>query len=76
MNSQDRTLTSIKISKSIYEDFKVLSKRSKMFLQDLTDRSMFLYIPDSDFRHKIHSTYNTYYTGSAFVDQIKQSNVK
>jgi hypothetical protein len=76
MNSQDRTLTSIKISKSIYEDFKVLSKRSKMFLQDLTDRSMFLYITDSDFRHKIHSTYNTYYTGSAFVDQIKQSNVK
>lgn len=66
-----RTLTSIKVPKSLYEDFRVLTKLNKLYLQDLTERAMFLYITDSDFRHTIHSTYSTYYTGSGFVDQIK-----
>lgn len=68
-----RTLTSIKVPKAIYEDFRVLTKINKMYLQDLTERALFLYITDSDFRHKIHSTYSTYYTGSAFVDQLKEA---
>ena len=76
MELQERTLTSIKLPKGIYEDFRVLTKLNKMYLQDLTERALFLYITDSDFRHKIHSTYNTYYTGSAFVDQIKQTKLK
>jgi len=71
MKLQERTLTSIKVPKDIYEDFRVLTKINKMYLQDLTERALFLYITDSEFRHKIHSTYNTYYTGSAFVEQIK-----
>jgi hypothetical protein len=68
-----RTLTSIKVPKTIYEDFRVLTKMNKLYLQDLTERSLFLYITDADYRHKIHSTYSTYYTGSEFVDQLKQS---
>jgi len=71
MKLQERILTSIKVPKDIYEDFRVLTKINKMYLQDLTERALFLYITDSEFRHKIHSTYNTYYTGSAFVEQIK-----
>ena len=70
---QEKTLTSIKIPKGIYEDFRVLTKMNKMYLQDLTERALFLYITDPDFRHKIHSTYSTYYTGSTFVENIKQS---
>lgn len=70
---QERTLTSLKLPKNIYEDFRVLTKVNKMYLQDLTERALFLYITDSEFRHKIHSTYSTYYTGSAFVENIKQS---
>jgi hypothetical protein len=73
MISQEKTLTSIKVPKSVYEDFRVLTKMNKMYLQDLTERALFLYITDAEFRHKIHSTYNTYYTGSAFVENIKQS---
>ncbi len=73
MISQEKTLTSIKVPKSVYEDFRVLTKMNKLYLQDLTERALFLYITDSDFRHKIHSTYSTYYTGSAFVENIKQS---
>jgi hypothetical protein len=70
---QEKTLTSIKVPKGIYEDFRVLTKMNKMYLQDLTERALFLYITDPDFRHKIHSTYSTYYTGSTFVENIKQS---
>jgi len=73
MISQEKTLTSIKVPKGIYEDFRVLTKMNKMYLQDLTERALFLYITDPDFRHKIHSTYSTYYTGSTFVENIKQS---
>jgi len=73
MLNQERTLTSLKLPKNIYEDFRVLTKVNKMYLQDLTERALFLYVTDSEFRHKIHSTYSTYYTGSAFVENIKQS---
>jgi hypothetical protein len=76
MDLQEKTLTSIKLPKGIYEDFRVLTKMNKMYLQELTERALFLYITDSEFRHKIHSTYNTYYTGSAFVDQVKQTIIK
>jgi|APCry1669190288_1035285.scaffolds.fasta_scaffold147569_2 hypothetical protein len=72
----ERMLTSIKVPKAIYEDFRALTKLNKMYLQDLTERSMFLYITDSEFRHKIHSTYSTYYTGSVFVDEVKMLKVK
>ena len=72
----DRTLTSIKVPVVLYEDFRTITKLNKMYLQDLTERSMFLYITDSDFRHKIHSTYSTYYTGSAFVDEVRKIKAK
>jgi hypothetical protein len=76
MISQEKTLTSIKVPIGIYEDFRVLTKMNKMYLQDLTERALFLYITDAEFRHKIHSTYNTYYTGSTFVDQIKHTKLQ
>lgn len=66
-----RTLTTVKIPKAIYEDFKVLSKLSKIYLQDITERALFLYVTDTEFRHKISSTYSTYYTGSSFVEEVK-----
>jgi len=72
IQEQQRVLTSIKLPKGIYEDFKVLTKINKMYLQDLAERSVFLYITDPEFRHKMHSTYSTYYTGSQFVDDIKK----
>jgi hypothetical protein len=66
-----RTMTSIKVPKVIYEDFRLLTKINKLYLQDLTERALFLYITNADFRHQIHSTYSTYYTGSEFVNQLK-----
>jgi predicted house-cleaning NTP pyrophosphatase (Maf/HAM1 superfamily) len=70
---QEKTLTTVKIPKLTYEDFRVLTKMNKMSLQDLTDRAVYLYVVDSEFRHKIHCAYNTYYTGSAFVESIKHT---
>lgn len=66
--STKRTITSVKIPENLYDDFKILSVRTKMGLQDLVERSMFLYMSDHDYRAKIHETYSTYYTGSAIVN--------
>jgi len=66
-----RTITSVKIPENLYEDFKIMSIRSKINLQEIVERSIYMYITDSDFRQKIHERYSTYYTGSSFVDAIK-----
>ena len=66
-----RTITSVKIPDILYEDFKIMSIRSKINLQEIVERSIYMYITDSDFRQKIHERYSTYYTGSSFVDAIK-----
>jgi hypothetical protein len=59
-----RVITSVKIPDSLYEDFKMMSVRTKMNLQDIVERSMYLYMTDNNYRMKIHETYSTYYTGS------------
>lgn len=66
-----RTITSVKIPENLYEDFKIMSIRSKINLQEIVERSIYMYITDSDFRQKIHERYSTYYTGSSIVDAIK-----
>ena len=66
-----RVITSVKIPESLYEDFKIASVRSKMNLQDIVERTMFMYLTDSKFRQTIHEQYNTYYTGSSLIEAIK-----
>jgi hypothetical protein len=68
----ERVLTSTKIPIKLYEDFKVVTELSRLGLQDLVERSMYLYMSDSDYRMKIHSTFATYYTGSALVEEVKK----
>jgi hypothetical protein len=59
-----RSITSVKIPDVLYEDFKVMSIRTKMNLQDIVERSIYLYLTNNEYRQKIHETYSTYYTGS------------
>jgi len=66
-----RVITSVKIPETLYEDFKMTSIRSKMNLQDIVERTMFMYLTDSKFRQTIHEQYNTYYTGSTLIEAIK-----
>ena len=42
-----------------------------MNLQDLVERSIFLYLTAADFRQMVHNQFNTYYTGSDILNAIK-----
>jgi hypothetical protein len=64
MEKSKRVITSVKIPDVLYEDFKVMSVRTKISLQDIVERTMFLYLTNNDYRMKMHETYSTYYTGS------------
>lgn len=66
-----RVITSVKIPQTLYEDFKVTAVKTKLGLQDIVERSMYMYLTDSNFRQTIHEQYNTYYTGSAIIEAIK-----
>lgn len=66
-----RVITSVKIPETLYEDFKITSIRTKMNLQDIVERTMYMYLTDSNFRAKLHEQYNTYYTGSEIINAIK-----
>jgi hypothetical protein len=70
-NKAKRVITSVKIPQTLYEDFKVTSIKTKMNLQDIVERAMFMYLTDSSFRQTIHEQYNTYYTGSSLIESIK-----
>ena len=70
-NKAKRVITSVKIPQTLYEDFKVTSVKTKMNLQDIVERAMFMYLTDSRFRQTIHEQYNTYYTGSTLIEAIK-----
>jgi hypothetical protein len=70
-NKSKRVITSVKIPQTLYEDFKVTSVKTKMNLQDIVERAMFMYLTDSQFRQTIHEQYNTYYTGSSIIEAIK-----
>lgn len=60
----NQQLTSVKVNAQLFDDFKVLCIRTKLSLQKLTDRSMYLYVTDVEFRKLVNNTLNTYYTGS------------
>jgi hypothetical protein len=66
-----RTITSVKIPENLYEDFKIMSVRSKINLQEIVERTIYMYITDPTFRQKIHEKYSTYYTGSDIINAIK-----
>jgi len=67
MEKSKRVITSVKIPDLLYEDFKIMSVRTKISLQDIVERTMFLYLTNNDYRMKMHETYSTYYTGSSLL---------
>ena len=67
MEKSKRVITSVKIPDVLYEDFKVMSVRTKISLQDIVERTMYLYLTNSDYRMKMHETYSTYSTGSSLI---------
>ena len=57
-------LTSVKILKSLYDRFKVTTVNTKMSLQKITNRSVYLYLNDNGFKEKINNSDNLKISGS------------
>ena len=57
-------LTSVKILKELYKNFKSITLEIEFTLQKLVNRSMDLYVFDEDFQNNIHSYNNLIPSGS------------
>jgi len=57
-------LTSVKILKELYGKFKIATVNTKMTLQKLTNRSMYLYMNDDNYKDIIETTDNLTISGS------------
>jgi hypothetical protein len=57
-------LTSVKIPDGLFEQFKIACVKYKFSVQKLTERSMYLYLTDEEFRKQIHNQLDTQFTGS------------
>jgi len=55
MSNKEIVMTSVKVHKELYEQFKTKINKSGFFLQDLVNRSMHLYLTDESFRETIHN---------------------
>jgi hypothetical protein len=64
MAKSNMQLTSVKIPDGLFEQFKIACVKYKFSVQKLTERSMYLYLTDEDFRKQIHNQLDTQFTGS------------
>jgi len=55
MSNKEIVMTSVKVHKELYEQFKIKINKSGFFLQDLVNRSMHLYLTDESFRETINN---------------------
>jgi hypothetical protein len=62
----DVKLTSVKILKDLYSQFKRVTLDDKMSLQKLVNRSLTLYVEDPKFKDKIDSFAELQVSGSQF----------
>ena len=57
-------LTSVKIPEDLFEQFKIACVKYKFSVQKLTERCMYLYLTNDDFRKQVHNQLDTEFTGS------------
>ena len=53
--SKDQQLTSVKINKSLFEQFKVECIKRKFSFQKLSERAIHLYLTEEEFRKQVHN---------------------
>ena len=58
MSKQDLQLTSVKVHRDLFENFKIECVKTKFSLQKLTDRALYLYLTSDEFRNQIHNQTN------------------
>ena len=66
MVMKNTKLTSVKILKILYEDFRVKTINSNMNLQKLTNRAIDMYLTDDKFRNKLETHEDLTISGSHF----------
>ena len=52
-------LTSVKVPEDLFEQFKIACVKYKFSVQKLTERSMYLYLTNEEFRKQIHNQLDT-----------------
>tara|TARA_R100000657_G_C4554122_1_gene25664 strand:+ start:259 stop:456 length:198 start_codon:yes stop_codon:yes gene_type:complete len=55
MSTKNQQLTSVKIDKELFEQFRVECIKRKFSFQKLSERAVHMYLSDEDFRKRIHS---------------------
>ena len=55
MSAKNQQLTSVKIDKELFEQFRVECIKRKFSFQKLSERAVHMYLSDEDFRKRIHS---------------------
>ena len=58
MNKNQLQLTSVKVHRHLFDQFKIECVKRKFSFQKLADRSLYLFLTDEDFRKKINSQKN------------------
>jgi hypothetical protein len=55
MSEKNQQLTSVKLDKDLFEQFKVECIKRKFSFQKLSERAVHLYLTDESFRKQIHN---------------------
>ena len=55
---KDMTLTSVKVKSDLFENFKIECVKRKFSFQKLSDRAIYLFLTDDEFRRKISNHTN------------------
>ena len=58
MNKRELQLTSVKVHRELFEEFKIECVKTKFSFQKLSDRAIYLYLTDEEFRKTIHNRTN------------------
>jgi len=66
MSQKETTLTSVKIFKNLYNDYKYMTVNNTMSFQKLVNRSVYLYLNDDEFKQKINETKDLKISGSKY----------
>ena len=55
MSAKNQQLTSVKIDKDLFEQFRVECIKRKFSFQKLSERAVHMYLSDENFRKRIHN---------------------
>jgi len=64
VGKKDDILTTVRLKEQLFEDFKQASVLNRITMRNLLERSMYLYMTDTEYKTMINNQLNTYYTGS------------